>query len=65
MKPWLRRLRGVFGIGALWGVAGIAYGAISALVAKLLGGVLPGVPLAELLLKVGRQRRGSVTMVQL
>ena len=53
MKLWLRRLRGVFGIGAVWGVAGTAYGALSALLAKVLGGVSPGVPLYELVLEVG------------
>jgi hypothetical protein len=53
MKPWLRRLRGVLGVGALWGVAGTAYGAMSALVAKVLSGVRPGVPLFEFLLEVG------------
>lgn len=49
MKSWLRRVRGVIGIGALWGVAGTAYGTITALVASAFGVV----PLFDVLLELG------------
>ena len=39
MKQWVRRLRGVLGTGALWGVAGTALGTVGGLMASLFGGV--------------------------
>ncbi len=38
MKRWLRRLRGIVGIGTLWGVAGTAFGTIGGLIAISFGG---------------------------
>ena len=49
IKQWLRRLRGVFGIGALWGIAGTAVGSIAAVAIS----VAAGLPFVETLLEVG------------
>ena len=52
MKCWLRRLRGVLGMGAVWGLAGTTVGALVGLTASALGGLLPS-QLLELALGAG------------
>ena len=52
MKRWIRRLRGVLGIGTAWGLAGTTVGAIGGLVASVAGG-LPLPQLLELALGAG------------
>ena len=49
MKKWLRRLRGVLGIGALWGAAGGIVGSL----AGLLGALYGGAPLLQVVLEFG------------
>ena len=38
MRRWLRKLRGIVGIGAIWGVPAAAVGAIGGIVASVFGG---------------------------
>ncbi len=52
MKRWLRRLRGIVGIGVLWGAAGTALGTIGALIGIVSGG-LPMSDLIEIGLGAG------------
>jgi hypothetical protein len=49
MKGWLRRLRGVLGIGTLWGAVGTAVGSVAGLVVSLSGGL----PLLDTLVEFG------------
>lgn len=42
MRPWMRKVRGVLGTGALWGVAGALFGALVGGLSTLLGGPLFG-----------------------
>ena len=49
MKQWLRRLRGVLGIGTLWGVAGTALGTVAGLIVSVSGGL----PLLDTLVEFG------------
>lgn len=41
MQSWLRRARGVLGMGVLWGVAGAAIGGVLELIDNVLPGALP------------------------
>lgn len=38
MRTWLQRLRGVLGIGAIWGLAGTALGALEGIIGSLVAG---------------------------
>ena len=54
MSGWLRRLRGVLGIGAVWGVAGAIAGGVGGVVAFLLGSM----PLLPAVLELGMGAAG-------
>lgn len=41
MRPWMKRVRGVLGIGALWGALGTAVGAT---LGVAVGAIFPGIP---------------------
>jgi hypothetical protein len=49
MKSWLRRLRGVLGIGTLWGGVGVAVGSVVGLFTSLSGSL----PLFDTLIEFG------------
>ena len=53
MKPWLRRLRGVFGIGVLWGFVGTVVGTVVGAFVSVAGGQPLFTVLAEFGLGVG------------
>jgi hypothetical protein len=53
MKQWLRRVRGILGLGSLWGLAGSAVGAIVGIVARFFGGLPPGDYLIDWVLGAG------------
>ena len=38
MRTWLQRLRGALGIGAIWGLAGTAFGALEGIIGSLIAG---------------------------
>ena len=50
MKSWLRRLRGIFRFGTLWGVAGAVFSTILGLVVYVFGRIPPGFTLLEILI---------------
>ena len=53
MKRWLQRVRGIVGLGTLWGVAGSVVGAIAGIVVRLSGGLPAGDHLVDWILGGG------------
>lgn len=53
MKRWLQRVRGILGLGTLWGLAGSVVGAIAGLVFRISGGLPPGDFLIDWILGAG------------
>lgn len=49
IERWLRRLRGIFGIGTLWGAAGVVVGSVT----SVLMNVVNGLPAFGTLLELG------------
>jgi len=53
MTRWLQKIRGILGLGTLWGLAGSVIGAIAGIIARLSGGLPPGDYLIDWILGAG------------
>jgi len=53
MKRWLQKVRGILGLGTVWGLAGSAVGAVVGIAVRFFGGLPPGDYLIDWILGAG------------